>query len=409
MGKQTQALVRRLPANNLGGPFRKVSHLPTPPIIDAAALLVPIPGDKPAGAALRSSAPEFDEINKLLPQQDRAVSDGIEGAKPGDWPKMIEKCQAGLKTKSKDLRFAGRLVQALVHRHGFAGLRDGLQFINQLMSEYWDTLNPLPDAESGDLETRVSPLVALCRETEAPIWIREIPLTDKPAPMEGDESKRVPVTYNLHVQINEKKSDSALPFASGMAKVIGTTPPAFLQTIYEDLGEASAALEAFKDLTNERFGRDLAPDVSKVRESLALCKNRLESICKSRGISLTAGAVPLAANGDTAAVTSEESPAMSSNGHAGPIRNRAEALGRLREIADFLKQAEPHSPVSYLINRAISWSEMPFEKLLLELVTDDAAREMINKTLGIKSDGSYSGYPSEPAYDSGNSYSEEPQ
>ena len=98
---------------------------------------------------------------------------------------------------------------------------------------------------------------------------------------------------------------------------------------------------------------------------------------------------------------------MNGNGHAGPIRNRAEALGRLREIADFLKQAEPHSPVSYLINRAISWSEMPFEKLLLELVTDDAARERINTTLGIKPDAYMSSEQS--SYDSGGGYSEEQQ
>jgi type VI secretion system protein ImpA len=379
--------------------------VPTPPVIDASSLLAPIPGENPAGVALRSSAPEFDEINKLLPQLDKAVSDGIDGGKPGEWAAMITKCSAALKNKSKDLRFAGRLTQALTNRHGFAGLRDGLQFIVALMNEYWDSLHPLPDEENGDLESRVSPLLALCRETEAPIWIREIPLTDKAAPMDGDENKRLPVTYNLHVLINEKKSDSALPFAAGMARVIGTTPAAFLLNIYEDLNEAVTAVEAFKDATNDRFGRDLAPDTSKLRESLALCKNRIESICKSRGISLTAAAAATTTTSDATESVSEE-PAMSNNGHAGPIRNRAEALGRLREIADFLKQAEPHSPVSYLINRAISWSEMPFEKLLLELVTDDGARERINTTLGIKPEAAYE---SNSSYDSGSGYSEEQQ
>ncbi|WP_254509834.1 type VI secretion system protein TssA [Anatilimnocola floriformis] len=380
--------------------------MPTPPVIDAALLLAPIPGDNPAGAALRSSAPEFDEINKLLPQQDKGVSEGIESARPGEWRAMIDKCSAGLKNKSKDLRFAGRLIQALTNRHGFAGLRDGLLFTNSLINEYWDTLNPLPDEDTGDLESRVSPLLALCRETEAPIWIREVPLTNNPAPMDGDDSKRVPVTYNLHVLINEKKSDSALPFAAGMAKVIGSTPAAFLISSHEDIVGAAEALEAFKDATNDRFGRDVAPDVTKVREALALCKNRIESICKSRGISLTAQAA-VAETSDESESSSEETSTMSNgNGHAGPIRNRAEALNRLREIADFLKQAEPHSPVSYLINRAITWSEMPFEKLLLELVTDDAARERINTTLGIKPDAYGS---SDSSYDSGSGYSEEQQ
>ncbi len=352
----------------------------TAPVIDAAALLAPIPGDNPAGVSLRSSAPEFDEITKLLPQQDKAVSDGIEGGKPGDWPAIITKATAALKTKSKDLRLAGRLTQALVHKHGFAGLRDGLHLINDLLDQFWDGLSPRPDEDSGDLESRCGPLLSLCRETEAPIWIREIPLAEKQASMDGDENKKIPASYNLHVLITEKKADSALPFAAGLSKAVGATSPAFYINLHEDVREALLVVEAFKDATNNRFGRDLAPDVTKIRESLLLCKNRIESICKERNISLGAAATAPVAGAAVAETTSS----AASNGHGGPIRNRSDALAKLREVADFLKQAEPHSPVSYLINRAISWSEMPFEKLLLELVTDDGAREKINTTLGIK-------------------------
>lgn len=383
--------------------------MPTPPVIDFDALLAPIPGDQPAGVPLRPSSPEVTEITKLLPQGDKAVSEGIEGGKEGEWKKLIEKASQVLKTRSKDLRVAGRLTQALVHQHGFAGLRDGLVLLKRMLEEYWDGLSPPPDEETGDLESRVGPLASLCQKTESPIWVREIALANKKAWYEGDESKQVAANYNLYVAIGGKDTgEDWKPYSASLSRVVAGTPATFYKTLYEDLAEALAALEEFNTVADDKFGRGTAPPASYLRDAIHEVKNRVESIAKSKGINLNAAPAEDAASADAA--DGEESAMTatsngSSNGHAGPIRTRGEALSRLREIADFLKQQEPHSPVSYLINRAITWSEMPFEKLLLELVTDENARHNINTTLGIKpqsdssydygSSGSGSDYPTE--------------
>ena len=52
----------------------------------------------------------------------------------------------------------------------------------------------------------------------------------------------------------------------------------------------------------------------------------------------------------------------------GPIGSRAEAFERLREAADFLLRTEPHSPVPYLVMRAVSWEHLPLPELLAELL-----------------------------------------
>lgn len=362
--------------------------MPTPPVIDFDALLAPIPGDQPAGVALRPSSPEVSEITKLLPQGDKAVSEGIDGGKEGEWKKLIEKASAVLKTRSKDLRVAGRLTQALVHQHGFAGLRDGLQLLKRLMEEYWDGLSPPPDEETGDLESRVGPLASLCQRMESPIWVREIALANKKAWMDGDESKQVTANYNLYAAITGKDTaEDWKPYSASLSRVVAGTPATFYTTLYEDLQETLTALEEFNTVADEKFGRGMAPPVSYLRDAIHEVKNRVETICKGRGINLNAAAADDSAGADPAQDEDSSMTATSNgstNGHAGPIRTRAEALSRLREIADFLKQQEPHSPVSYLISRAITWSEMPFEKLLLELVTDENARHNINTTLGIK-------------------------
>jgi type VI secretion system protein ImpA len=381
--------------------------MPTPPVIDFDALLAPIPGDQPAGVALRPSSPEVSEITKLLPQGDKAVSEGIEGGKEGEWKKLIEKASQVLKTRSKDLRVAGRMVQALIHQHGFAGLRDGFILLRRLLEEYWDGLSPPPDEETGDLESRVSPLVSLCQKTESPIWVREIALANKKAWYEGDESKQIVANYNLYVAIAGKDTaEDWKPYSASLTRVVSGTPASFYTTLYEDLQASLVAIEEFNTTADDKFGRGTAPPVSYLRDAIHEVRNRVETIAKGKGINLNAAPAGDAA-GDDAADSEEVAMTAtsngSSNGHAGPIRTRGEALSRLREIADFLKQQEPHSPVSYLINRAITWSEMPFEKLLLELVTDEAARHNINTTLGIKADAA-----ADSSYDYGSSGSDYP-
>jgi type VI secretion system protein ImpA len=385
--------------------------MPTEPVIDLPSLLAPIPGESPSGVFLRASSPEFAQIAELLPQVDKAVAESIEDkAKPGDWSGLLKLTSGLLRTKTKDLRIASRLTQALIRLYGFAGLRDGLQLLIGLMNEYWETVYPLPDEEDQSLDSRVSPLVALCLESEAPVWVRDIPIATEKAVSSENDNIKVPATLNLYNLIYEAKSDKAAQFKSSLANVIVKTPPAFYLKQAGDVLEAKETLKQFNDCANGKFGHDVAPDVSKLKDALESCYARIATICKDRNISLVAVAAaagaddPVAAGGGS--VPDSYPSSVSSNGHSGPISNRGEALAKLREIAEFLKRAEPHSPVSYLINRAIAWSEMPFEKLLLELVTDDQSRAAINTTLGIKPDdgsGGYGGYNSGGGYGDGSS------
>src|SRR5262249_39257885 len=94
------------------------------------------------------------------------------------------------------------------------------------------------------------------------------------------------------------------------------------------------------------------------------------------------------APGETAAEEPGEAPTTGENGAArtaggGPLTTRADAFRRLREVAEVLRRTEPQSPVPYLIERAIAWGEMPFERLLQEIVKDSSVREQVVELLGI--------------------------
>lgn len=95
------------------------------------------------------------------------------------------------------------------------------------------------------------------------------------------------------------------------------------------------------------------------------------------------GATETSAQSTPSAGTSSSS-APAQGGPVGPIASRKQAFERLKEVADFLRRTEPHSPVSYLVQRAVKWGDMRLEDVLTELVKNDDVRKHLFETLGVK-------------------------
>ncbi|HYN21582.1 MAG TPA: type VI secretion system protein TssA, partial [Thermoanaerobaculia bacterium] len=69
---------------------------------------------------------------------------------------------------------------------------------------------------------------------------------------------------------------------------------------------------------------------------------------------------------------------------SGGVSSRSEAYQRLAEAADYLLRTEPHSPVPYLIRRAVSWGNLSLAELLQELLQKNADLPTLYTLLGIK-------------------------
>ena len=69
-------------------------------------------------------------------------------------------------------------------------------------------------------------------------------------------------------------------------------------------------------------------------------------------------------------------------GLAGAIRARDQALAQLAQVADYFRRTEPHSPVSYLVQRAITWGQMPLEAWLADVIKDANTLDEPAETLG---------------------------
>jgi type VI secretion system protein ImpA len=67
----------------------------------------------------------------------------------------------------------------------------------------------------------------------------------------------------------------------------------------------------------------------------------------------------------------------------GAPQSRTQALAQLREVAEFFRRTEPHSPVAYLAEKAAHWGEQPLHVWLRSVVKDDASFAHIEEMLGV--------------------------
>ena len=77
---------------------------------------------------------------------------------------------------------------------------------------------------------------------------------------------------------------------------------------------------------------------------------------------------------------------------SGAIRSRQDALKRLSDVAEFFRQTEPHSPVSYLVQRAVKWGNMPLSDWLQEVIKDETVLGTLRETLGVGGGADGGGY-----------------
>jgi type VI secretion system protein ImpA len=366
--------------------------MPSSPTIDVQALLAPIPGAKPSGEDLRFLGPH-DEIKKARRSDDQLPrGDWQRETKTANWNSVIKLASETLAEKSKDLQIAAWLTEALLKRYGIGGLRDGIELIVGLHDRFWDSMYPaIP--EDGDLESRSGPLIWL--DKELAIAVKGSPLTK---PVKGRAYSYLHWEESREVDNLARKNPAALSAALEDRKITGEqfdravtgTPLDQYISMYEDLNQTCRAVQALAETVDQKFGKD-APGLLQLKKSVDEYRALVERIIKKRG-----GTVPDtlvqreldAQQGTSPAVPSDGSIAATSSEGAGiePV-DRQDALRRLVAIGDFFRRTEPHTPIFYLVQRAVRWGDMPFDSWLQEVINDQAVLAHVRETLGIQEAG----------------------
>lgn len=360
--------------------------MPSPAeVIDVEALLAPISGASPAGENLQYGG-LHDEIREARRSEDTlAQGDWQRELKAADWDLTLELSEKALKTQTKDLQVAAWLAEALVKKHGFPGLRDGLKVMRGLHERFWD--NVYPEVEDGDLEGRANSVSWLDRQTA--FALKEVPVTKAQGMaytyLQMEESKQLEIPANADAEaVNRVNAERAKAAENGkiapedFAKARAASKRAFYEEITGQLAECVQEFKALDRAMDEKFGRE-TPGLGELKKSLDLVKDFADKTLKEKRAEEPSAADIGAEDG------AEESAASGAPGTTGVIRSRQDALARLAQVADYFRRTEPHSPVSYLVQRAITWGQMPLDAWLADVIKDGGLLEAIKETLGLKS------------------------
>lgn len=89
--------------------------------------------------------------------------------------------------------------------------------------------------------------------------------------------------------------------------------------------------------------------------------------------------------GEEGAVVSD-SPSGVVTVASGSIKSRDDAFRHLNNISNFFRQTEPHSPISYILDKAVRWGEMDLNELMRELIPDSSSRDYYSSLTGVSTD-----------------------
>jgi type VI secretion system protein ImpA len=352
-----------------------------PNILEFDVLLAPIPGDSPVGADLRLDPNPASDYYKLKDARfaarakERETDAGAEVGNLPEWRTILELAPKVLTTQSKDLEVAAWLVEALLRRHNFAGLRDGFRLVRGLVETYWDGLYPLPD-EDG-IAAKVAPLTALNGEGGDGTLIqpiRKVWLTDGPEPgpfaaWHYEQAQKLATITDESARAWHSEAGTATNDQIEASR--RATKPQFFLDLVDDLRQCQEEFSALTAALDKVAGRD-SPPTSTIR-------NTLES---TMTIATALGRDALAAAQTAAAEAAGEAAGDGVDGATsgtrpggpgvtvGPIRSREEAFKALLQVGDYFRRNEPQSLVPYVLEELVRRGRMALPDLLSELIQD---------------------------------------
>jgi type VI secretion system protein ImpA len=283
-----------------------------------------------------------------------------------DWV-VVRKTCLELFEKSRDLRVAVTLTQALLYTDGLQGLSEGLAVIQGLLEKHWAAVYPKLDPDdNNDPLQRMNTLsmIATPRET-----LDDPPRSVTPLGEIALAQSRQFGRYTFEAIVEGRSGLFAKRKAAGETKPTTTedTPEikaAFQDTPQEKLiesqrsaGEALVHLRAIDAFLRAADLRQ-APDLSLLDRELVTTQ------------SVLIGYIRTAAPPEEEKITPDAPGPVKPQAIAGTISNRADVLRVLAQIRSFYADHEPASPIPLFIRRIERLVPMSFMEILGDIAPE---------------------------------------
>ncbi|MEM1266610.1 MAG: type VI secretion system protein TssA [Pseudomonadota bacterium] len=327
--------------------------------MDLSDLLATLDDGSDAGEDMEYE-PIFTELELVAkPGEERVMGDSVQEAEEPNWRDVKEKALAVLE-QSKDLRASMHLAQAGLKTGGFPDFATVMTYVKRCLTEHWDGVHPMLDADDDDDPTmRVNAVLTLADGDGILRAVRNAPLTQSRA-FGGFSLFDVEIAEG---EIEVPESLDTVPDRSQISAAFQDTEAEWLTATKEAVNTALDDLVAIDGKFDEETpGR--GPNLDDLLRALRRIKARIDE---------ATGSDEEFAEGDA---DGEEGAAGGGAG-GGPVRRgvgeittRADVQKAIDKIIDYYAKNEPSSPVPIILKRARRLVDADFMKIMEDIAPD---------------------------------------
>ena len=371
-------------------------------------LIAPIDGSHHGVGEDLMFDPRIDAIVAARQEDDPLLAQGnwVTELKVADWGFVKNQCAELLSDTSKDMKLALWYVDALSHTDHLVGISQGLSLLQALNDEYWLTMYPPLDGEEDSMDIRAGLLS----------WFVKA-LTDDIKQLSLADTKLESYDYNYYLtardhdkqrQQNPDSETSNQLTLSDYNHAIKNSSEAWQKALMSNLNKVTEQWQDLTDQLNDLMGMD-APVFAPVTDLLVALTQHLRPLIPEyadttnnmspEGIADTVNSTD---DNESTMLDGNKSLASTKNvtltdfnpSNRDHQSNRQQALKLLAQIQEYFATNEPHSPVTFLLGRAIDWADMPLDQWLAHIIKNEDQLSMISDMVGIQpkrqsSDDSY--------------------
>ncbi len=339
--------------------------------------------------------PRMDAIVAARQEDDPLLAQGnwVTELKVADWEFVENQCAVLLTNTSKDMKLALWYVDALSHTEHLAGISHGMRLLQELNNEYWLTMYPPLDGEDDSMDIRAGLLS----------WFVKA-LTDDLKQLTLSDSRTEHYNYNYYLtardhdkqrQQNPDNGASNQLTLGDYNQAIKNSSKSWQQALMTELDTITTQWQTLTDQLNDLMGMD-APVFAPVTDLLVALKQHLQPLIpdhtdKAMQEDITDANIYDNSDEDMISKSAGQSSASTNvtSTSFNPTNrdhqsNRRQALKLLGQIQDYFATNEPHSPVTFLLGRAIDWADMPLDQWLTHIIKNEDQLAILSDMIGIQ-------------------------
>jgi len=335
-------------------------------------LLSPVNPEAPCGVDLEGGDKydpaylELDRITQVKPEQQ--IGSTIIPAEEPDW-KTVRKKASDLLARSKDLRVACHLTNALLRTDGWSGFALGLGVLRGFVERYWPGLYPSLDPDDGDPQVRITSVLSI-GDGGTLATVRTMPLIASRTV--GKFSIK-----DLEIAAGDAPPDKDAREGTGSAPTTASVDGIVMNCDLALLADTTAALKECVDMLaglEAGFAAQVETSRTPNFNKLAALLNKGHAFLATK---LAQRAPAVAAATEAAAEGGEqvsEQPRPAGASFSGGISSRDDVLRAIDGITAYYARHEPTSPIPMLLGRCRRLVTMDFIDIVRELVPEAMAQ-----------------------------------